>query len=212
MSHSYWQRGDLLSKAWAGSLVQDKRDASGLMYRRNRYFDPGTGRFTQPDPIGVGGGLNSYGFAGGDPVNFGDPFGLCKKPKGLKKGEIGVCVESFIAKPGPNVPSFAADHRSFSSTGGTYKTSDRFRVNVQSGQVSDDEMSLGSTLNVPGFGIVEHDITRYAGGGLGVTANAWAHTTLQPFLGAIHYSLQINFERDGTISPCVRIVVESPMG
>lgn len=28
------------------------------------------------DPIGLAGGLNLYGFAGGDPVNFSDPFGL----------------------------------------------------------------------------------------------------------------------------------------
>jgi hypothetical protein len=28
------------------------------------------------DPIGIAGGLNVYGFAGGDPINFGDPFGL----------------------------------------------------------------------------------------------------------------------------------------
>ena len=34
-------------------------------------------RFTQEDPIGLAGGLNLYGFASGDPVNFSDPFGLC---------------------------------------------------------------------------------------------------------------------------------------
>jgi RHS repeat-associated protein len=61
---------------WFGSLIQDKRDMSGLMYMRNRYYDPATGRFTQEDPIGLAGGLNLYGFADGDPVNFSDPFGL----------------------------------------------------------------------------------------------------------------------------------------
>jgi len=35
------------------------------------------GPFTQEDPIGLAGGLNLYGYAGGDPVNFSDPFGLC---------------------------------------------------------------------------------------------------------------------------------------
>ncbi|MDP1858153.1 MAG: RHS repeat-associated core domain-containing protein [Gemmatimonadaceae bacterium] len=47
-----------------------------------RYHDPASGWFTQEDPIGPG-GLNLYGFADGDPVNFSDPFGLtgCDKQK-----------------------------------------------------------------------------------------------------------------------------------
>lgn len=35
-----------------------------------------TNSITQEDPIGLAGGLNLYGFANGDPVNFSDPFGL----------------------------------------------------------------------------------------------------------------------------------------
>lgn len=34
------------------------------------------------DPIGIAGGLNVYGFAGGDPINFSDPFGLCPESMG----------------------------------------------------------------------------------------------------------------------------------
>ena len=69
-------RGKLTWRSWQGSLLEGKRDRSGLDYRRARVYDPETGRFTQEDPIGLAGGLNLYGFAGGDPVNFGDPFGL----------------------------------------------------------------------------------------------------------------------------------------
>jgi RHS repeat-associated protein len=61
---------------WVGSVLRDQRDPSGFLYRRNRYYDPMAGRFTQPDPIGLAGGINLYGFASGDPVNFADPFGL----------------------------------------------------------------------------------------------------------------------------------------
>ena len=59
-----------------GSLVDGMRDATGQMYMRNRYYDPATGQFTQTDPIGLAGGLNTYGFANGDPVSYSDPYGL----------------------------------------------------------------------------------------------------------------------------------------
>jgi len=36
----------------------------------------GNGPFTQEDPIGIAGGLNLYGYANGDPINFSDAFGL----------------------------------------------------------------------------------------------------------------------------------------
>jgi RHS repeat-associated protein len=68
---------DFAAQNWWGGLVDGMRDASGQMYMRNRYYDPATGQFTQPDPIGLAGGLNSYGFAAGDPVTYSDPYGLC---------------------------------------------------------------------------------------------------------------------------------------
>jgi uncharacterized protein RhaS with RHS repeats len=52
-----------------------------MLYRRNRYFDPVSGQFTQQDPIGTSGGMNLWGFANGDPVNYSDPFGLCPVPQ-----------------------------------------------------------------------------------------------------------------------------------
>jgi len=48
-----------------------------LVWWRNRWYDRGVGQFTQEDPIGIAGGLNLYGYANGDPINFSDPFGLC---------------------------------------------------------------------------------------------------------------------------------------
>jgi RHS repeat-associated protein len=63
-----------------GTLLTDKSDHAGQLFRRNRYYDPSTGRFTQEDPIGLAGGMNLYGYAGGDPVNHSDPFGLMQCP------------------------------------------------------------------------------------------------------------------------------------
>jgi RHS repeat-associated protein len=48
--------------AWHGSLLEQKRDGSGLLFKRNRYLDPATGKFTQEDPIGLAGGAQSLRF------------------------------------------------------------------------------------------------------------------------------------------------------
>jgi uncharacterized protein RhaS with RHS repeats len=60
-----------------------------MTYLRNRYYDPSSGRFTQEDPIGLAGGMNAYGFAGGDRINFSDPLGLtpcCVQLAGVTEG------------------------------------------------------------------------------------------------------------------------------
>lgn len=77
-----WAQGSYVESVWLGSLLSDKQDKTLTFYRRNRVYDPLTRQFTQEDPIGLAGGLNAYGFAGGDPVNFSDPFGLCPKDAG----------------------------------------------------------------------------------------------------------------------------------
>lgn len=71
-----WDRPNYINFAWFGTLLTQKEENTGTLYRRNRYYDPSTGKFTQEDPIGLAGGLNVYGFAGGDPVSYADPFGL----------------------------------------------------------------------------------------------------------------------------------------
>jgi RHS repeat-associated protein len=49
---------------------------AGLYYFRNRWYDPELARFISEDPIGLEGGINPYAFAGNNPANFTDPFGL----------------------------------------------------------------------------------------------------------------------------------------
>ena len=49
---------------------------TGLYYNRNRYYNPSTGRFISPDPIGYGDGMNMYAYVGNDPMNATDPMGL----------------------------------------------------------------------------------------------------------------------------------------
>ena len=48
---------------------------TGLHYNLSRYYDPDIGRFTQPDPIGLGGGINLYRYAANIFTRI-DPLGL----------------------------------------------------------------------------------------------------------------------------------------
>jgi RHS repeat-associated protein len=50
-------------------------DAEGLDFMRERFYAAADGRFTQPDPIGIAGGINLYAYANNNPVSFIDPSG-----------------------------------------------------------------------------------------------------------------------------------------
>jgi RHS repeat-associated protein len=49
---------------------------TGLHYNYHRYYDPDTGRYLTPDPIGLEGGINLYAYVDGNPVNWVDFYGL----------------------------------------------------------------------------------------------------------------------------------------
>lgn len=55
-------------------MYYDKQ--TGLYYNHHRYYNPKWGRYMEPDPIGLEGGLNPFVYSNNDPINKADPSGL----------------------------------------------------------------------------------------------------------------------------------------
>lgn len=65
---------------------------TGLIYLRNRYYDPHIGRFLTPDPLqgllDSPQSLNPYSFVENNPINFIDPLGLASWKQRLWEGTV----------------------------------------------------------------------------------------------------------------------------
>ena len=78
---------------------------TGLHYNYFRDYEPATGRYLSSDPIGLAGGLNTFGYVSGNPLTYVDPKGLsavagagvgavlicARYPKACTAGAIALC-------------------------------------------------------------------------------------------------------------------------
>lgn len=88
-------RWDLADEAFGDSLPNEDADGdgaalvfnmrfpgqlydsmTGFNYNYYRDYDASTGRYVESDPIGLQGGISTYGYAGGSPIMNADPDGL----------------------------------------------------------------------------------------------------------------------------------------
>jgi RHS repeat-associated protein len=139
----------------------------GWDYFGARYYSSAQGRFTSPDPQNIifekdqgktaeernrilqaylfqPQNWNKYAYTRNNPLAYTDPNGRCSAPAGLSKGNVGICIEAFIAAPtvgGANLHA-RGDNRDFAAN----DPSKTFRIEV-SGTIS----TSGFATDLKGF-------------------------------------------------------------
>jgi RHS repeat-associated protein len=109
--------------------------STGLHYNWFRDYDPVTGRYLESDPIGLRGGLNTYTYVTGNPVNAIDRYGLDTTL--ITTYDYGIGSHSALSISIPGQPDFLYD------PGGSYLSSTR----GSGGFFSEDNADLGSYSN-----------------------------------------------------------------
>ncbi|RKG41079.1 RHS repeat-associated core domain-containing protein [Acinetobacter rongchengensis] len=74
----------------------------GIFYNYFRDYDPITGRYIESDPIGLDGGLNTYGYVGGNALHLVDPNGLAAALPLIGLGEtinLGLAISLIYNMP-----------------------------------------------------------------------------------------------------------------
>jgi RHS repeat-associated protein len=82
----------------------------GTFYNYFRDYNPATGRYVESDPIGLRGGMNTYGYVGGNPLELIDPEGLaavCTTILHLPFYDVQMCKDD--PQPTPKVPAIPKD-------------------------------------------------------------------------------------------------------
>jgi len=64
---------------------------TGKHYNYFRDYDPAIGRYIESDPIGLWGGISTYGYVGSNPLARIDPLGLLEKSPGGGSGSFYWC-------------------------------------------------------------------------------------------------------------------------
>jgi RHS repeat-associated protein len=99
---------------WEDGTWADATSGAGIAYNVARWIEPGTGRYTRPDPVGITElAVNLYAYVNSNPLRFRDPLGLrswpfgggqfCRDPSCQCEPPVKVLAEDglvFVSTPG----------------------------------------------------------------------------------------------------------------
>ena len=97
---------------------------------------------------------NRYAYVANNPLSRIDPKGLCSQPAGLQSGQIGICIDAYIAAPTiagplPGIYGFG-DNRGPSGTGGTFRSEVQLVYDPTTNTMSEYDQPGTSTVSIFG--------------------------------------------------------------
>lgn len=138
---------------------------SGLHYNYFRDYDPTLGRYIESDPIGLRGGLNTYGYVGGNPNSWFDRKGLCRIEVRFKSVFLGIPVyHAYIVTTDPSGDQYYARGGPAGGVGASSSSSSASSSSGSSGSSSGGSSgAVGSSSSSSGGSSSSSDIASAGG-------------------------------------------------
>jgi len=89
------EQGERQSARFPGQLEDPE---SGSFYNYFRDYEPGTGRYVESDPVGLRGGVGTYGYVLDNPLKYADPLGLFTVDESCNYCQFGENQADFVRR------------------------------------------------------------------------------------------------------------------
>jgi RHS repeat-associated protein len=121
--------------------AKERDSESGLDYFGARYYSSQLGRFTSADPSLKSGlasspqSWNRYAYTMNNPLGYVDTNGKCTAPAGIGPGQVGICIDAYIAARSLYHGLGLGDNRGPMANGGTFRY--QFQAIIDPGNPND---------------------------------------------------------------------------